>query len=82
LNFFDKVSRDLGFSSIVPFDPGKRGAADISFVAGDLDALDGLGAMGKGGHSPEEDIDLTAMPVLLQRAAVLIYRLTNTDQYP
>lgn len=82
LNFFDRVSRDLGFSSIVPFDPGKRGAADISFVAGDLDALDGLGAMGKGGHSPEEDIDLTAMPVLLQRAAVLIYRLTNTDQYP
>jgi glutamate carboxypeptidase len=81
LSFFDQVSRDLGFSPIVPFDPGKRGAADISFVANDIAALDGLGAEGIGGHSPQEDIDLDAMPVLLQRAAILIYRLTNTDQY-
>ena len=81
LSFFDQVSRDLGFSPIVPFDPGKRGAADISFVANDDAALDGLGASGNGGHSPEEDIDLEAMPLLLQRAALLIYRLTNTDQY-
>lgn len=77
LGIFDQVSRDLGFSPIVPFDPGKRGAADISFVAKDVDGLDGLGAMGKDGHSPKEDIDLEAMPVLLQRAAVLIYRLTR-----
>lgn len=77
LGIFDQVSRDLGFSPIVPFDPGKRGAADISFVAKDVDGLDGLGAMGNDGHSPKEDIDLEAMPVLLQRAAVLIYRLTR-----
>ena len=77
LGIFDQVSRDLGFSPIVAFDPGKRGAADISFVAKDVDALDGLGAMGNGGHSPEEDIDLEAIPVLLQRAAILIYRLTR-----
>jgi glutamate carboxypeptidase len=81
LRFFDRVSTDLGFSPIVPFDPGKRGAADISFIAKDVDGLDGLGAMGKGGHSPEEDIDLEALPVLLQRAAILIYRLTHTDAY-
>ena len=77
LSIFDKVSRDLGFSAIVPFDPAKRGAADISFVAKDVDGLDGLGAMGEGGHSPEEDIDLESIPVLIQRAAVLIYRLTR-----
>ncbi|MCI0411605.1 M20/M25/M40 family metallo-hydrolase [bacterium] len=81
LQFFDRVSRDLGFSAIVPFDPGKRGAADISFIAKHVDGLDGLGAMGEGGHSPEEDIDLEAIPVLLQRAAILIYRLTHTDGY-
>ena len=81
LQFFDRVSRDLGFSAIVPFDPGKRGAADISFIAKHVDGLDGLGAMGEGAHSPEEDIDLEAMPVLLQRAAILIYRLTHTDGY-
>jgi glutamate carboxypeptidase len=77
LGVFDQVSRDLGFPAIVPFDPAKRGAADISFVAKYVDGLDGLGAMGEGGHSPKEDIDLEAMPVLLQRAAILIYRLTR-----
>ncbi len=81
LKFFDQVSRDLGYSPIEPFDPDKRGAADISHVSEKLDCLDGLGAMGNGGHTPEEDIDLDAIPVLLQRAAVLIYRLTNTDLY-
>ena len=77
LAIFDQVSRDLGFPAIVPFDPGKRGAADISFVAKYVDGLDGLGTMGDGGHSPKEDMDLEAVPVLLQRAAILIYRLTQ-----
>ena len=81
LQVFDRVSRDLGFSPIVPFDPGKRGAADISFIAKHVDGLDGLGAMGEGGHSPEEDIDLEPIPVLIQRAAILIYRLTHTEGY-
>jgi glutamate carboxypeptidase len=80
LAVLDRVSRDLGYSAIVPFDPGKRGAADISFVAKDVDGLDGLGAMGKGGHSPTEDIDLETFPVLLQRAAILIYRLTHSER--
>jgi glutamate carboxypeptidase len=80
LGVFDQVSRDLGFSAIVPFDPGKRGAADISFVAQYVDGLDGLGTMGDGGHSPTEDMDLEAVPVLLQRAAILIYRLTKTPR--
>ena len=30
------------------YDPGKRGAGDISFVAQYLDCLDGLGVMGGG----------------------------------
>jgi glutamate carboxypeptidase len=79
LGLLDQVSRDLGYSAMTAFDPGKRGAADISFVAKDVDGLDGLGAMGKGGHSPTEDIDLEAFPMLLQRAAILIYRLTHPE---
>ena len=77
LKKLDQVSRDLGYGPVEPFDPGRKGAADISFVAPYLDAMDGLGGLGNGGHSPEEDIDLTALPVLIQRSAVLIYRLTH-----
>jgi glutamate carboxypeptidase len=77
LQQLDSVSRDLGYPPIEAFDPGKRGAADISFVAADTDCLDGLGAMGVGGHTPEEDIDLKTFPILIQRTAVLIYRLTR-----
>lgn len=77
LKQLDAVSRDLGYPPIEPFDPGGRGAADISFVAEDLDCLDGLGAMGGGGHTPNEDIDLKSLPILIQRAALLIYRLTR-----
>jgi len=36
-----------------------------------------LGAMGAGGHTPNETIDLATFEVLTQRAAVLIYRLIN-----
>ena len=41
------------------------------------DALDGLGTLGGGDHSPEEHMNLNAMPVLTQRVAVLLYRLTR-----
>jgi glutamate carboxypeptidase len=36
-----------------------------------------LGAMGAGGHTPNETIDFATFEVLTQRAAVLIYRLIN-----
>jgi glutamate carboxypeptidase len=58
-------------------DPSRRGAADVSFVAPYTDALAGLGALGKGGHSPNESLDLTSMPLAIKRAAILIYRLAN-----
>lgn len=77
LKVFDKVSRDLGYPSIEALDPGARGAGDISFVAPHVDGLDGLGALGDGGHSPDEYIDLRSLPILTQRAALLIYRLTR-----
>ncbi|HZA49898.1 MAG TPA: M20/M25/M40 family metallo-hydrolase [Myxococcaceae bacterium] len=77
LRELDRVSRDLGQGEITPYDPGARGAGDISFVASHVDCLDGLGAMGKGAHSPDETAELDKLPMLITRAALLIHRLTR-----
>lgn len=78
LERFAEVSRDLGYGPVEPFDPGARGAADISFVADLIEAgLDGLGPVGSGGHTVEERLDLTTIPRAAERAAVLMYRLTR-----
>jgi glutamate carboxypeptidase len=60
-------------------DPSRRGAADISFVAPYSDSLAGLGAVGEGGHTPNESLDLTSLPVAIKQAALLLYRLANED---
>ncbi len=77
LQVLSEVSVAMGQGEVKPFDPLKRGAADISFVAQYTDGLDGLGAMGGGAHTPNEYVDLTTFEVLTQRAALLIYRLTR-----
>ncbi|GAB3916890.1 M20/M25/M40 family metallo-hydrolase [Larkinella terrae] len=73
----DQVSRDMGLGPVQSGDPGSRGAGDVSFVAEYLPCLDGLGASGKGAHSIEENINLKEYPFLIQRTAVLLYRLTR-----
>ncbi|MGI4735578.1 MAG: M20/M25/M40 family metallo-hydrolase [Janthinobacterium lividum] len=73
----DQASRDLGLGPVAAGDPGSRGAGDISYVAQYLDCLDGLGAPGKGAHAPGEIINLKEFPLLIERAALLIYRLTR-----
>lgn len=75
----DRVSQDLGYGPIEAVDPGRRGAADVSFVAPYLDALDGLGVLGSGGHTPNETIDLRSLAIVTKRAALLIYRLTRAE---
>lgn len=75
LSVLSNVSMDLGYGPVEPYDPGKRGAADVSFVAEYVDAIDGIGAEGRGAHSPEENIDLSTLPMLIERAAILMYRL-------
>ena len=77
LNVLDQVSQDLGQGAVKAYDPGARGAADISFIAAYVDGMDGLGVMGSGAHSPEETINLRTFPLLTQRAALLIHRLTQ-----
>ena len=71
------VNEALGRGPMPALDPLRRGAADISFVAPYADSLAGLGALGKGGHTPNESLDLTSLPLAIKRAAILIYRLNR-----
>ena len=71
------VNEALGRGPMPALDPSRRGAADVSFVAPYTDALAGMGALGKGAHSPNESLQLSSMPLAIKRAAILIYRLAN-----
>lgn len=73
----NQVSLDLSQGEVIGYDPGKRGAADTSFVANYVDCLDGLGTMGSGAHTPEETVNLNTIEALTKRTAVLIYRVIN-----
>lgn len=74
------VTEAMGLGPTKAGDPGARGAGDISYVAQYMKGnIDGLGASGRGAHAPGETINLKEFPLLIQRAALLIYRLTHTD---
>jgi len=74
------VNEALGRGPMPILDPLRRGAADVSFVAPYTDSLAGLGALGAGGHTPNERLDLTSLALGIKRAAILIYRLSAEDQ--
>lgn len=78
LEVYSDVNEALGRERFLELDPSRRGAADISFVAPHAGAsLAGLGVTGRGGHSPEEEMDLDSLPLAIERAALLIYRLSQ-----
>ena len=77
LEALSDVNADLGRGPMQELDPLRRGAADVSFVAPYTDSLAGMGTLGKGGHTPNESVDLTSMPLAIKRAAILIYRLSK-----
>jgi glutamate carboxypeptidase len=78
LKQLNQVSQDLNFGKVEALDPGERGAGDIGFISHLLPGLDGIGgARGGNAHAPGEWADLEPLPVLIKRAAVLIYRLTR-----
>ena len=77
LNVLNKVSLDLGQGEVKAFDPGKRGAGDISFVAEYVDGLDGLGVQGGNAHAPGEYVNLNSIEAIVKRTAILMMRLTN-----
>jgi glutamate carboxypeptidase len=71
-----KLSVDMGLGEVKAWDPGMRGAGDISYVASLISGIDGLGVNGKGAHSLTETIDLQTFKDLTKRTALYIYRLT------
>ena len=78
LAIYDAVSRDLGFGEVSAINPRKAGAADISFVADQVDmAIDGIGMRGSGGHTVDESADLNTLDSQTMRAAVTLYRLSK-----
>jgi glutamate carboxypeptidase len=78
LEQYSSVSADLGQGKIKAFDPGARGAGDISHIAAIVPArLSGLGTLGYGVHSENEHVELASLPIQTARAAILIYRLSH-----
>jgi glutamate carboxypeptidase len=77
LSVLSKVSIDMGLGEVKPWDPGQRGAGDISYVAPYVSGVDGLGCTGSGAHSLNETMDLKTFKNLTRRAALFIYRLTQ-----
>ncbi|SFP50315.1 M20/M25/M40 family metallo-hydrolase [Sphingomonas rubra] len=77
LDRLNAVNRDLALPQMAALDPLKRGAGDISFVAGDVDGLVGLGPSSRGDHAPGETVDLASMRRQAKRAAILMTRLSR-----
>jgi glutamate carboxypeptidase len=78
-DMLSQINQDLGREAMPILDAARRGAADISFVAPYTDGLAGMGAYGQGGHTPNETLDLESIPIAIQRAAILIYRLSRQE---
>ena len=73
----NSVNADLGLPAMAALDPLKRGAADISFVAKDVDAgINGLGPASRGDHAPGETVDIASIWRQAKRAAILMSRLS------
>jgi glutamate carboxypeptidase len=77
LQMYSQASSDAGLGPLEPIPPGQRGAGDVQFVAPYVDSLDGIGAVGDGAHSPDEDLELASIERSAIRAALFIYRLTR-----
>ena len=73
----NRVNRDMGLPEMGELDPVRRGAADISFVAKDVDGLAGLGPAGSGAHSERERVDIPSISLQAKRAAILMSRLAR-----
>lgn len=80
LALLNQVNADLGLPTMGEWDPARRGAADSSFVAADVDVLAGLGAAGEGAHAEGETLDLASLRRQVLRSAALIGRLARTPR--
>ncbi len=78
LAIYSDISLGLGYGEVLAVNPRNAGAADISFAADHVEmAMDGMGLMGDGGHTKDEVADMTSLAKNIQKAAILIYRLSK-----
>ena len=75
---YSKASLDAGLGRIDLLDPSLRGAGDVQFVAPYTVGIDGLGTQGRGSHTDDEDMEIASIERGAVRAALLIYRLTQS----
>jgi glutamate carboxypeptidase len=76
LALYDRASQDIGAGPVTAVNPDRAGAADVSFVAGEVPMiLDGIGMRGDGGHTVNETADIGTLPTQISRAAILLCRL-------
>ena len=72
LEKLNAVHARLGLEPAKAFPPERRGAADISFIAPYVTAMDGLGVDGENAHAPGETMSIESMRDATRRAALLI----------
>ena len=78
LKVYSEISKSLGYGEVKAVNPRNAGAADISFTSGHVNmAMDGLGLMGDGGHTKDEVADISSLAKNINKAAILIYRLSQ-----
>jgi glutamate carboxypeptidase len=78
LALYDQASRDLGLGPVTAVNPDRAGAADVSFVAGEVPMIiDGIGMRGDGGHTVAETADLASFPGQISRIALLMHRVQS-----
>lgn len=77
LDAYSRASEDAGLGPVRGMDPAFRGAGDIQFAAPYVPGIDGLGAIGRGAHTDDEDLEIASLERGAIRAAILIYRLTR-----
>ena len=77
LELYSRASSDAGLGSVAGLPATQRGAGDVQFVAPYVDSLDGLGASGRGAHSPDEELELASIERAAIRTAIMLYRLTR-----
>jgi glutamate carboxypeptidase len=83
LAMYDRASRDLNLGSVVAVDPSRAGAADVSFIASKVPMIiDGIGLSGHDDHTEKETADLRMLAPQTKRAALVMYRLTQTPVRP
>jgi len=83
LAMYDRASRDIGAGGVVAVDPSRAGAADVSFVASIVPMIiDGIGLSGHDDHTDKETADLRMLAPQTKRAALVMYRLTQSPARP